>query len=165
MWLKLCQMGNPHPIHLLTPPFGGGSVLGVATIQAPDASLSIDLTGSMVAAESYPAGTRVGNQTAGVDATLEPNNEWPWCVDATSQFATPAWLAANPGLPLCPASVSAAAAACKVPPAPAYCIGNDAANAWAVRGAINAGLAVYLYAESIENTGPAPDYNQCSLLK
>ena len=43
-------------------------------------------------------------------------------------------------------------------------LGNDEANEWAVRGAINAGFSVFLYVESIEGTGPAPDYNQCSLL-
>jgi hypothetical protein len=45
------------------------------------------------------------------------------------------------------------------------CFGVDQGNQWGVRGAINAGLAVFLYVQSIENTGPAPDYDQCSLLK
>ena len=31
-------------------------------------------------------------------------------------------------------------------------------------GAINAGMSVYLYVESIEASGPAPDYNECALL-
>jgi mono/diheme cytochrome c family protein len=44
------------------------------------------------------------------------------------------------------------------------CLSAADANRWAVRGAINAGLSVYLYAKSIENTTPPPDYNQCSQL-
>jgi hypothetical protein len=48
----------------------------------------------------------------------------------------------------------------------ATCFGNDAANKWAVRGAINAGMSVFLYVQSLEKeSGPAPDYDQCELLK
>jgi hypothetical protein len=49
-------------------------------------------------------------------------------------------------------------------PAPAQCWGNDEANQWAVQGAISAGMSIYLYGQSIENSTPAPDYNQCNLL-
>jgi mono/diheme cytochrome c family protein len=39
------------------------------------------------------------------------------------------------------------------------------ANSWALRGAINAGLAVFLYVDQLSQTGtPHPLYNQCELL-
>ena len=39
------------------------------------------------------------------------------------------------------------------------------ANTWALRGAINAGLAVFLYVDKLSQTGtPQPLYNQCELL-
>jgi hypothetical protein len=42
---------------------------------------------------------------------------------------------------------------------------TDDASRWAVRGAINAGMSVFLYLKSIEDNGPPPDFNQCNLLK
>jgi hypothetical protein len=41
------------------------------------------------------------------------------------------------------------------------CFHNDGANRWAVRGAINAGMSVFHYVQSIETSGPASDYNVC----
>ncbi len=40
----------------------------------------------------------------------------------------------------------------------------DDAEQWVVRGAINAGLAVFLYVKSLEKMNPPPDYNQCAQL-
>jgi hypothetical protein len=75
------------------------------------------------------------------------------------------WIAANQ-LPVCPSSVLTVSQSCTSPTASvASCFGNDAANKWAVRGAINAGMSVFLYVQSIETSGPAPDYDQCALLK
>ena len=61
--------------------------------------------------------------------------------------------------------MTAAAQACSTLQSGAQCFSDDGANRWAVRGAINAGMAVYLYVKSLENGTPSPDYNQCNLLK
>ncbi len=167
MWLHLCSMANPAPIHVLTidfvPPPNGRVLLDVPTIQDSNYDLRI-AGGSLVANSTYPAGVAIGNSSGGVDPSLDASNEWPWCVD--DNLAAPNLKPAieQSGLPMCPAAVSSTAeTGCEQSNSP-NCFGNDQANAWAVRGAINAGFSVFTYVRSIENTGPLPDYNQCNLL-
>jgi mono/diheme cytochrome c family protein len=167
MWLQLCSLGNPPPVHLLGPSTLSTSLLGVNTIQGTDYSLSITPTDFVLSA-LYPSGAPVGNHRGEtVDTGLDASNLWPWCVDPKAPSATPDWVAAHSQWPQCPASVLQLKTTCQKSNTapPGTCFDNDAANAWAVRGAINAGLAVYLYLLSIEDKGPDPDYDQCSLLK
>jgi hypothetical protein len=113
----------------------------------------------LVAPSVYPTGTPVGNEHGGTDASLATTNLWPWCVDDSSAPSDQQTaLAAH--VPLCPPAVTAASAVC----ATGSCLSTDDANRWAVRGAVNAGMSVFLYLESIENGSPPPDYNQCNLL-
>ncbi len=167
LWINLCSTANPPPVHVLR--FTGQLLqLAVPSIQDSDLNLDIDQEepGGMVAAASYPSGVPVGDGFGGVDPSLDASNMnvWPWCIDDTSATSDQeAWIQAN-GLPVCPTSVKSASLACQTEQPGAVCFGDDEANRWAVRGAINAGMSVYLYVQSIESTGPAPDYNQCELL-
>jgi mono/diheme cytochrome c family protein len=162
LWLNLCSMANPAPVHLLQLDPHGLLQLTVATTQDSQYDLDIQPQ-SLVAAANYPAGAPVGDEGANVQSSLQPTNLWPWCVDNTAATAAQSeWLQSN-SIPVCAASVIAAGQGCAANPT-AACFGNDAANQWAVRGAINAGMSVFLYLESIENSGPPPDYNQCNLL-
>jgi hypothetical protein len=167
MWLTLCSLANPPPIHVL--PFGTGSAtsLPVPAIDNANGLLSIQ-SNSLVAQANYPAGAPVGNASGGIDSTLQSSNTWPWCVDATSVptggFSAAQSAAISAGaVPVCPASVVDIAHTCGVgQDAGVECFLNDEANGWAVRGAINAGMSVFLYGEWMEaNGGPPPDYNQC----
>ena len=164
LWLRLCSTANPAPVHLLSLPPSGALELTVPPIQNSQFQPAI-APGAIVTAASYPPGVPVGDGYGAADSSLDPSNVWPWCVDDTGATdAQTTWLTSN-SLPICPSSVLAESTYCGTTlPTPATCFGNDAANQWAVRGAINAGMSVYLYVQSIENTGPAPDYNQCQLL-
>jgi mono/diheme cytochrome c family protein len=179
LWLRLCAVGNPPPVHVLTLT-PNELELGVAAVYNSNGDLNID--GSyLVDSSLYPAGTPVGNELGGVDPSLESptasskGNLWPWCVqDANASAAQAAWIAAN-NLPVCPCNVKVMSATCHGSVIPTCepatptgaCFADDAGNAWAVRGAINAGMSVFLYVQSIEESGPAPDYNTCpsSLVK
>jgi hypothetical protein len=164
LWMHLCSTSNPVPVHLLGLPSSGALELTVAPIQNSQFQPAI-VAGAIVAAASYPPGVPVGDGFGGVDPGLDPSNVWPWCVDgAGATDAQMAWLTSS-SLPICPPAVLTESTYCATTlPTPTTCFGNDDANQWAVRGAINAGMSVYLYVQSIENTGPAPDYNQCQLL-
>ncbi len=167
LWMRMCTTANPPPVHVLRPDSQGQLRLGVQSIQDSNYNLAIDTyaPGTIVAASSYPAGVAVGNGVGGADPTLQDSNVWPWCVDDTAATsAQSAWITNN-GLPTCPASVKSASHACASQQEGAVCFGNDEANQWAVRGAINAGMSVFLYVQSLETTDAAPDYNQCTLLK
>jgi mono/diheme cytochrome c family protein len=169
MWLTLCSLGNPPPIHVLS--FGTGSTtsLPVPAIDNDEGQLGIQ-SNSLVAqgTNNYPPGAPVGNATGGIDSTLQSTNTWPWCIDPTAaptggfNVAQSAAISSQT-VPVCPTSVVEIAHTCGVGrDAGVECFLNDEANGWAVRGAINAGMSVFLYGEWMEaNGGPAPDYNQC----
>jgi len=164
LWLDLCAVHNPPPVRILTM---GPSGLQVSDAFATDGTLDVVDYNALVPWASYPAGAPIGNehgQTVAFDPAADgadgsPGNAWPWCVQ------DPAYAAAH-GLPACPTCLFSTTVDCNgaaVPTGGPYLSDTDA-NTWGVRGAINAGMSVYLYVQSIENTGPPPDYNQCDLL-
>jgi mono/diheme cytochrome c family protein len=190
MWLRLCSLANPPPIHVLKE-VGGRLVVGQIIVSG-NLSLETNAPGMLIAPDKYPAGSPVGNATGGIDSyrkacqsaadcpatetcdasTKTCLNEWPWCMDPSEDPGN-----APSGVPVCPQAVLQASHNCRTacgqsstcdttayPDAPTTCIDDATASRWAVRGAINAGFAVYLYGKSIEVSGPAPDYNQCNLL-
>lgn len=187
LWLHLCAIANPPPIHVLQP-----TLVVPPTVVAGALNTEINASGALIAPSFYPPGTPIGNASGGVEkymmqpckadtdcpgvercdtTTQTCVDEWPWCVDDTNAPAAD-------GLPVCPRipvdashlSVTDESHLCQMtctesPPAcDPSCFEEDAANRWAVRGAINAGFSIFLYAQSIESSGPAPDYNQCNLM-
>jgi mono/diheme cytochrome c family protein len=144
--------------------------------------------GSLVPASVYPTDCQpgdsscaVGDETGAVKPSLvacddtnvnlppsDPHacNKWPWCVDVTKvkpSGAQAGWLAGPNAPPVCPSAVVTFSHGCQ-PPAvpPATCFGNEAANTWAVRGAVSAGMSVFLYLRQLELLPKPPtDYNQC----
>jgi mono/diheme cytochrome c family protein len=168
MWMHLCSLANPAPVHILAlDPVG--LQIDVQPIENSNYTLSIEgdvAAGTLLDASGYPAGAPVGNERGGTDPSLQPSNEWPWCVDDTGATPTQeAWLGAH-AVPVCPDAVKAVRRDCHAfPPKRSDCFGDEAANKWAVRGAINAGMSVFLYVQSIEGASPPPDYDQCEQLK
>jgi hypothetical protein len=105
-------------------------------------------TGTLVDPRKYPPSTPVGNQHGGTDASLQTSNLWPWCEIDTATATANNW-------PLCPAGLNTAENE----------LTAEQADAWAVRGAVNAGFGVYLYVQSLlKMNAPPPDYNQCEQL-
>jgi len=170
LWMRLCTLANPPPVHVLPVPLNGAVGVDTAIPRIVDSQGNFTIVqGTMVPAAVYPAGVPVGNDKGGVDPSLgtavDQPNLWPWCVDDSG--ATPAqeaWLQSNT-MPICPPSVLQNTASCVSSNTSGECFWTEQGNRWAVRGAINAGMSVFLYVESIEGPGPAPDYNQCTLLK
>ncbi len=163
LWLRLCSIANPPPIQVLKLETGG---LALASVPTPWTSDGNIIPGKMVAASIYPPSTPVGNERGGVDSSLCTDvscttpNLWPWCIDASSATSQQlSWMGQN-GLPACPAAV-VAATNCTGDVVACATQANDDANRWAVRGAINAGMSVFTYVRSIENSSPPADYNQC----
>jgi mono/diheme cytochrome c family protein len=170
LWLRMCSIGNPPPVHILQIDPLAFHQIDVTSILDESGKLVVSganaaRKGSLLAQSVYPAGQPIGNERGGTDSSLQPTNEWPWCIDDTG--ATPSqeqWLASAGGV-VCPRAVITASQACDSDSPPASCTSNDDANAWAVRGAVNAGLSVFLYLQSLEKqSSPPPDYNQCELL-
>jgi mono/diheme cytochrome c family protein len=158
LWLHLCALNNPPPVHVIYAP---GS-LGVQ--QAFDSNDNF-LAGiyTLISPDDYPAGAPVGdergrtvpyvqnNTNNPADPAAQPNL-WPWCVYDVAKAQANHW-------PQCPASIYAATDSAGDNP---YTFTADQAETWTVRGAVNAGLGVFLYVKSLESlSSPPADYNQC----
>jgi mono/diheme cytochrome c family protein len=140
LWLRLCSLNNPPPVHVMD-----GE--GTSQIDAPfDANTGqfVYSGAKLLKPDAYPGSAPVGGNTS---HTLGPDNPWPWCEYDHQIAQMRQW-------PECPA-VDATASKFDV----------QDAETWAVRGAINAGLAVFLYVKSLESMDPPPDYNQCEQLR
>jgi hypothetical protein len=152
LWLQLCSLNNPPPIHVISANNGGVQ-------QVFSDGLFVEDQGGtqLLEASSYPAGAPVGdhrgntvpyvanNPNTGPDSQT-PENLWPWCNAPGT----------NNGGPQCPDGAMS----------PANTFTSDDEEAWTVRGAINAGLGVFLYVKSLETmSSPPPDYDQCQLLR
>jgi hypothetical protein len=129
LWEHLCSINNPPIIRGINVDKNGSS-FG---------------SGSFYLSTAYPANTPIGNQRgesvmSGSNGGVTDDNYVPWCVvpghDAASQALVDAFVKANPtsnGIPppVCPASLVQ--------------ITPDQLDAFALRGAINAGFAVFRY--------------------
>jgi mono/diheme cytochrome c family protein len=220
LWMRLCAIANPPPIHILRAPhLENGGPLGVSneTGTSPGLftfSISNDTAGPGALLDSSLwtslGGSSLGNASPGnptpsvADSSLvlptatTVGNLWPWCIDTlldaagtpitgtpTAQALTSYIDANNLQALVCPNEVMCTVDACalsgKVDPRPlpsiapfctqfgagaGACFDDTRANQWAVRGAINAGMSVFTYVQSVEKAGgPPPDFDQCSQLK
>jgi mono/diheme cytochrome c family protein len=135
LWQRTCSLGNRPVIRA----FAGASSFrtgGPANLYKPD---------------KYPAGAAVGNHLGATVKWGDPeDNYFPWCV--RPPFTQPDPPAAP--LPVCPEAMLA----------------TDAYNAeeledWARRGAINAGMAVFLYMDQVARGKFDPlRYDECEKL-
>ena len=136
----------------------------------------------------YPAGAKVMNHRGGVDTGIKADNLFPLCVQeppagSEEHQAADTFLQAHPVggaggnvIPYCPAELFKTAsdpdtglmfrkwqlAYKKASEGVQY---TDA-NQWAVKGAINAGVAVFKYLDQLSRgtVSPRPRYNQCERL-
>ena len=93
LWLRLCTLANPSPVHVLSPQLASGRYQ-VSSYEDSTSTLNLESgAGTWIDPTTYPANTPVGNETGGIDPSLTPDNMWPWCVDPTPPAnGNPAWL-------------------------------------------------------------------------
>jgi hypothetical protein len=161
LWRTMCTVNNPPP------------VLGIRVSKLGAATFDPTV---VFAAAGYPASTRIGNYLGKLESTaanavngsyVSPDNLGPWCVmpgdgdaeiAATTDFRNKYAVVAANGvdkepLPLCPSSLLTGI------------LQPDDKAAWARRGAINAGFAVFYYVNQvIQGKEKAIRYNECELL-
>ena len=156
LWLNLCSLNNPPPLHVLLgesfpidEPFNQNT--GTFEADPSGRSLVAPTPAVIQAMANVPVGAFRNGQAA-IDTGLQPDNEWPWCVydlDGNGNTMT------ADGRPQCPDSVTVGANAFTA----------EQEEQWTVRGAINAGFAVFEYIRSLESmTSAPPDYDQCGML-
>ncbi|HVW26069.1 MAG TPA: hypothetical protein VHC69_11920 [Polyangiaceae bacterium] len=146
LWANLCSIDNPKPVTAIY--LSSGAAAGTWTTSYFNVS---DLS----------PGAPLGNDRGTVDdAGYVPGNLMPWCVVPTSsvQQTIQAFKTVDgKPLPQCPASWAN-------PDAPKLKIPD--LRKWSYRGAINGGLAVFLYVDRRLERGiaPVPSYDHCEAL-
>jgi hypothetical protein len=97
---------------------------------------------SIAASAGYPPDARVGNHLTVLDTGIQPGNLFPWCIadNSLGQAFALAHQINGENLPLCPGGLAGF---------------NES---WKLRGAINAGLLVYLFVDQITKGLVTPRY-------
>jgi hypothetical protein len=162
LWETLCSIGNSPPIRAMSS----------AKWQDGNVSLSLQPLYNVYRREGYPLNTPVADQNGNVRPALTDDNIMPWCIirpsDAAQaavadRYAVDHGVAGTP-LPFCPSALLSGGFQMlqDLPGTGSRREFDD----WAARGAINAGLAVFLYLDQVVAHGykPKPDYDRCDLL-
>jgi len=145
LWTTLCNLNNTPPVAVLN--FGGAS--------HPDL-YHARVTPAFYPISNYPADAPVGDQRGQVVAGIKSDNTFPWCIDraqpAINASELEAFALAN-NVPLCPTSWIKAE-------------DEEARQRWIDRGAINAGLSVFVYLDKfIKGEISHVTYDQCESRK
>jgi mono/diheme cytochrome c family protein len=157
LWRALCSLDNePMPVRVVKVESTGSAV--VYRIRAP-------FEGGLRHAGSYPADARVGTPRGDAEVGIDDDNAAPWCVqrpgdEALRMAVESAWaehVSASELPPYCPDAFLDSTE---------NAMTADEAERWATRGAINAGLAVFVYLDALargEVHSPVP-YDRCDEL-
>lgn len=165
LWKNLCRIDNePVPLRVIIPDFKTGSI---ASYRA-----GITALGGLRLAASYPPTAKVGNHLGQVQTGIATNNEAPWCmskpINAVLQTLIEAeWHARAPAgveLPYCPDAFIADPS--NLLPVTEADETKQSVERWATRGAMNAGMAVFLYLRALSagDKKPVIPYDRCDLL-
>jgi mono/diheme cytochrome c family protein len=154
LWLHICSLNNPPPIHVISAASGSLQVPPAFNISGAFSASLNGFTYLVPEPANFPPGTPIGNER-GKSVPFKPNdpdNLWPWCVyDPQNKLA-------GRGYPMCPPAALTVSNALN---------SNDPNQSltWSVRGAINAGLGVFLYVQNLEKmSAPPVDYDACEQL-
>jgi mono/diheme cytochrome c family protein len=151
-WLQVCSYMNTPPVRVILPPT---NYTGLFSIQDWRPALG------------YSTKSLVGDHRGALATGVARTNLFPWCMvpPATpeQQAAADKYVSesrAGKALPFCPADWLATA--------PEWMDADR--ERWSVRGAINAGVSVFLYLKQRSEDAangklPPPSYDQCELIK
>jgi mono/diheme cytochrome c family protein len=148
IWLELCTLNNPPPIIAYTLSSGRFSPVlfqrGGAAVLLRDPFVNWSLGGFVV-----------GDETGTSQTALTTTNLRPWCLANMPPGPSP--------LPMCPVPFDTDEARADPNWVP---ISGDVMTRWKLRGAINAGLAVFVYLDDLTRSQrPAqPTFDQCEKL-
>jgi mono/diheme cytochrome c family protein len=157
MWRRLCTFENPVPVRVVIADVGAGIVsFQLRTVANVDPSIGEDYP--IFDRASYPADSLVGDQLGRVTTGIQPDNTDPWCVTLPLKPTDIAelerlWVESlhkELPVPYCPLDKLRRSSVSEV-------------NRWTTRGAMNAGLSVFMYLDALargEKRRPIP-YDHC----
>lgn len=189
MWLELCSFNNRPPVRVVRV-LAWESAIGNGTLLPFYLDARSPITNAWYHPEAYPSTSTVvqvdtqaieigaiGDHNGNVMNGITPSNLAPWCVEVPDEHLSflSTYAAKNRGgkpLPVCPKEWLANPdhqlyARDPMIPEPPPGTPPDERDAWARRGAINTGFAVFLYLDQISKDAassgrkPCPAYNRC----
>jgi mono/diheme cytochrome c family protein len=151
LWRRLCAFQNPRPVIVLN-----------HLAQAITDNRTLQVVGRYNPS-TFPSNAIVGNHHDGLTRGLTPDNQFPWCLPAPKTDVEKARLAdfvamrGGRQLPICPEAWLANES---------NKWSNDDFTRWANNGAVNAGMAVFLYLDglsrgAVQGKVALPAYDQC----
>ncbi|MFT3923002.1 MAG: hypothetical protein QM778_10740 [Myxococcales bacterium] len=176
MWERICSFQNLKPLIVVEPVYGKDEAKNLIV-----SSLKVNFAPR----ESYGSTRAVGDPRRvdasgqplnGISAGIHDDNPEPWCIvnpTGAQADALNAYLAALDAskAPLCPPELQPGTTAMlnydlpSVAENPDQKTGRASMEIWSIRGAMNAGLAVYLYLEALTHGKPAAvPYDHCEEL-
>jgi mono/diheme cytochrome c family protein len=156
LWRLLCTLDNPAPVRVVT-------FLGTTPEMYNIHIDAGDYYTKLFDRAAYPASAPVGDG-ADIVAGIRADNAAPWCVQADSDTSFASYEAsAGRDLPRCPPELFATDAGGR----PVSAWSQQDANRWALRGAANAGIAVFLYLDAVGRgeLQRVPAYDRCEELQ
>jgi mono/diheme cytochrome c family protein len=162
MWERLCAFQNPLPVRVVTATqydATQGPRFRVPVVPAGDNTPAIY---DVYKRDAYGSGA-VGDERGGVRPALDDTNQAPWCIrepDAKLRVEVDKFWTDHGGggtqPPYCPQALVVEANR----------LTEDAVTAWTQRGAMNAGLSVFLYLDALGKGEKKrlPEYNRCEEL-
>jgi hypothetical protein len=174
LWQALCSVDNPAPVRVVE--------FDVGTFEKSKRD-GFYVVG-MYRRSDYPRDAAVGDGSGQTRSSLDANNLSPWCVVRPPLFRIKKNLTGElvrtesivldrfedyqrrtgRTLPICPANVA-------LPEDPGRIVANPLkrdreVEDWALRGAMNAGMSVFLYLDALSKgkVKPVPAYNHCEEL-
>jgi len=147
MWERLCTYDNPLPVVKVEVTAGG-------TFRTQG--------GILYARSSYPSDAPVGDPMLGVSSGILASNFAPWCLvrpssDELQAKLDVAWrrdMGDGRSPPYCPEALASSE------------LGGAQKDTWTLRGALNAGLSVFLYLQALTRGEKQPSvaYDRCEEL-
>jgi hypothetical protein len=179
LWSRVCELNNTPLVRAIEWDITADPTTGTMTMTQPPNF--IDPANDFYPADPshYPSDAWVADHQGNVVKGVTSDNLAPWCLrkpkNAAQLQVAQDWIDNNPAknhlpLPFCPTTDPSGAA--YIPPdAPSSArdslhLTEDDLRKWALKGAINAGILVFLYVNDMV-TGkvqPKPAYNHCELL-
>lgn len=159
LWEDLCTLDNPLKSVRVVQPFD--RYLEDPTKEIAYYEIENLIAGGLRDRDRYPSNTPIGDHTGHVQASLDASNQGPWCYLRPAHEVTRAklegeWSEHSPGTapPYCPESF--------LSDETNYFDAEDA-DLWTARGAMNAGLSVFVYLRALAqgDVQPAIPYNRC----
>ena len=176
LWGKVCSVDNPPPVRALSP-------VSINAWAQDVPMLSFRTAYDFYDSSVYPSDRPVVDQRGNVVKGITSDNYFAWCIrppvdpddpnnaNDSNLVAAKQWIKNNPApdgnlLPFCPYKDSKGAQYITASGQGDPNLSVDKLNQWIVRGAVNAGLMVYLYLDQLTNgdIAPTPAYDQCSQL-